>query len=271
MIYNLQLVYEKLLHYYDESSIETRTIYESLFNSYIIYHPTEDEALNYNICESILDVIKQDIIDNGNGYVIDILPVNDKIEVNIINQQNVYENLMNVPVDQVEDLGKMIFSEIWKILIKNRWLVHQDYLTNFYSKVDKYITYERICCKSSISLKYVSCSKKMTHIEDKIIEAANLFLSLQLMDYMENPNPNSHHCTAIYLERKSTHPIITGTVRDYLGYHKRIVINLKNIKNRNKVKCIVKELEKNYGIIYNKAEDCYKRCITKEYGELKWN
>ena len=210
-------------------------------------------------------------MDNGNGYVIDILPVNDKIEVNIVNQQNVYENLMAVPVDQVKDLGKMILSEIRKILIKNRWLVHQDYLTDFYSKVDKYITYERTCCKSSISLKYVSCSKKMTPIEDKIIEAANLFLSLQLMDYMENQNLNSHNCTSIYLERKSTHPIITGTVRDYLGYHQRIVINLKNIKNRNKVKCIVNELEKNYGIIYNKAEDCYKRCITKKGGELKWN
>lgn len=263
MIYNLQLVYENCIHYYTEQSIETRTIYENLFSSYIIYHPTEDKELNNNICASILDAIKQDIRDNANGYVIDIQVVKDEFEVNIINQQNVYENLMNVPVSKVKDLGIMIFSEIRKIQIKNRWLVHQDFLTNFYSKVDKYITYERTCCKSSISLKYVSCSKKMTHIEDKIIEAVNLFLSLQLMDYMENPNPNSHHCTVIYLERKSTHPIITGTIRDYLGYSQPIVINLKNIKNRNKVKYIVKELEKNYGIIYNKAEDCYKRCITR--------
>lgn len=110
MIYNLQLVYENLLHYYAEQSIETHTIYESLFNSYIVYHPTDDKELNNNICESILDVIKQDILDNGNGYVVDIQSVNDKIEVNIVNQQNVYENLMNVPVDQVKDLGKMIFS-----------------------------------------------------------------------------------------------------------------------------------------------------------------
>lgn len=89
--------------------------------------------------------------------------------------------------------------------------------------------------------------------------------------YPISNTPNNHHCTAIYLERKSTHPIITGIVRDYLGYHQRIVINLKNIKNRNKVKYIVKELEKNYGIIYNKAEDCYKRYITKKGSKLKWN
>lgn len=36
MIYNLQLVHESTMHYYAESSIETRTIYESAFNSYII-------------------------------------------------------------------------------------------------------------------------------------------------------------------------------------------------------------------------------------------
>ena len=259
MIYNLQLVYENLLHYYDESSIETVTIYESTFNSYAIYHPTDNEELNKNVYSSILGVWGSTITNNGNGYIVDIQMVNDEFEVNIINQQNVYENLMKLPVDQVKDLGIMIFSKMYKIQIKKRWLVHQDYLTDFYSKVDKYITYERTCCKSSISLKYVSCSKKLTPIEDKIIEAANLFLSLQLMDYMENPNPNSHHCAAIYLERKSTHPIITGTIRDYLGYHQRIVINLKNIKNRNKVKYIVKELEKAYSIVYNQTEDFLKQ------------
>lgn len=259
MYYNLQLVYENCLHYYRESAIETRTIYESAFNSYVIYHPAKDKELNMSIVSSILEVCKSDMRDSINGYVIDICLVKDKLEVNMINQKNVFEKLVKIPVDQVKDLGETIFEEIRNVQYKNKWLVHQDFLTDFYSKVGKYITYEGTCCNSSLSLKYVGCSKKTTAIEAKIIEAAQLFLSVQATSYMSKHGQDNCHCVSIELERKSTHPIITGKIHDYLGNYKYITINLKNIKNKNKVKCILKELEKDYELIYNQAEKFLKR------------
>jgi len=92
----------------------------------------------------------------------------------------------------------------------------------------------------------------MTSIEKKIIESFNIFMALHLLDN------SGRHCTSIELERKSTHPIITGIIHDDLGYFQHITINLKNIKNRNKGKHILKMLEKNYDFVYYQAEDYYK-------------
>lgn len=210
MIYNLQLIYEQRKYCYTEAFIETETIYESPFNSYIMCHPTGDKELDENIRSSISEVLTLDRRDDINGYVFDILLLNDKISVEIINQQNTCEPLIKLPVDQV----------------KNKWLAHQDFMTNFYTAVDTYITYENTSNKSSMSLKYVSSSKKMTSIEKTIIKAFNMFMSLHLLD------DNSKHCTSIELERKSSHPIIISIIHDNIGYYKRMTINLKNIKTK---------------------------------------
>lgn len=264
MYYNLHVIYEQRKYCYTESFVETHTIYESTFNSYIMYHPTEDKKLNEDILSSILEVVKKDEKDNINGYVIDILRVNgNKISVEIINQQNYCETLITLPVDQVKVLGKMIFNKMRKIQIKNRWLAHQDYLTNFHSIVGDHITNEWTCGRSSISLRYGSYSKKMTPIEKKIIEATNIFMAMHIMDDMSVTSPKNEHCISIELERKSTHPIIIGKIHDNLGYCKRITINLRNVKNKNKVVHICKELEKNYDFVYCQAENYYKWC-TKE-------
>lgn len=252
MIYNLQLIYENRKYYHTESFIETNTLYESPFNSYIMYCPTGDKILDEKARLSISDVLTPDRRDDVNGYVIDILLVNDSFVVDIINQQNICETLIRLPVDQVKCLGKMIFNKMRKIQVKNKWLSHQDFMNNFYSAVDKCVTYENTSAKSSISLKYVSNSKKMTSIEKKIIESFNMFMALHLLDN------SGQHCTAIELERKSAHPIITGKIHDNLGYYQRVTINLKNIKNRNKGKHILKILEKNYDFVYYQAEDYYK-------------
>lgn len=252
MIYNLQLIYENRKYYHTESFIKTETVYESPFNSYITYHPTGDKVLDEKARLSISDVLTPDRRDDVNGYVIDILLVNDGFVVDIINQQNICETLIRLPIDQVKSLGKMIFNKMRKIQVKNKWLAHQDFMNDFYSAVDKCITYENTSAKSSISLKYVSNSKNMTSIEKKIIETFNIFMALHLLDN------SRQHCTSIELERKSTHPIIIGKIHDNLGYYQHITINLKNIKNRNKGKHILKILEKNYDFVYYQAEDYYK-------------
>lgn len=253
MIYNLQLIYENRKYYYTEAFIETDTLYESPFNSYIMCHPTGDKVLDENIRLSISEVLTPDRRDDINGYVFDILLLNDKISVEMINQQNTYESLIKLPVEQVKVLGKMIFNKMRKIQVKNKWLAHQDFMTNFYTAVDNYITYENTSNKSSMSLKYVSYSKKMTSIEKTTIKAFNMFMSLHLLD------DNSKHCTSIELERTSSHPIITGIIHDNLGYYKRVTINLKNIKTKGKLTCILNELEKNYQFVYKQTEDYYKK------------
>lgn len=252
MYYNLQLIYEQRKYHHTESFVETHTIYESPFNSYIMYHPTKDKKLNEDILSSILEVLTPDRRDDINGYVFDILLVNDKISVEMINQQNTCESLIKLSVDQVKVLGKIIFNIMRKIQVKNKWLAHQDFMNNFYTAVDNYITYEDTSNKSSMSLRYVSSSKKMTSIEKTIIKAFNIFMSLHLLDY------NGKHCTSIELERKSSHPIITGIIHDNIGYYKRVIINLKNIKTKGKLTCILNELEKNYQFVYAQTEEYYK-------------
>lgn len=254
MICDLQLIYKERKYCYTESFMETDTIYESPFNSYIMFHPTENKELNEVIKSSVLDVLSdRNRRDDVNGYVIDILLVNDKISVDIINRQNICESLIKFPVEHVKDLGKMIFNKMRKIQVKNKWLGHQAYMNHFYNSAEDYISYENTTAKSSISLKYVSSSKNMTSIEKKIIEAFNMFMSLHLMDDCHK------HCTAIELERVPRHPIITGIIHDNLGYYKRIMINLKNMKETNKVSHIINELEKNYQFIYEQAEVYYKK------------
>lgn len=253
MIYNLQLIYEQRKYCYTEAFIETETIYESPFNSYIMCHPTGDKELDENIRSSISEVLTPDRRDDINGYVLDILLLNDKISVEMINQQNTCEPLIKLSVDQVKVLGKMIFNKMRKIQVKNKWLAHQDFMTNFYNAVDNYITYENTSNKSSMSLRYVSSSKKMTSIERVTIKAFNMFMSLHLLD------DNSKHCTSIELERKSSHPIITGIIHDNIGYYKRVTINLKNIKTKGKLTCILNELEKNYQFVYKQTEDYYEK------------
>lgn len=54
------------------------------------------------------------------------------------------------------------------------------------------------------------------------------------------------------------HPIITGIIHDNIGYYKRVIINLKNIKTKGKLTCILNELEKNYQFIYAQTEEYYK-------------
>lgn len=253
MIYNLQLIYEQRKYCYTEAFIETDTLYESPFNSYIMCHPTGDKELDESIRSSISEVLTLDRRDDINGYVFDILLLNDKISVEMINQQNTCEPLIKLPVDQVKVLGKMIFNKMRKIQVKNKWLAHQDFMNNFYTAVDTYITYENTSNKSSMSLRYVSSSKKMTSIEKTIIKAFNMFMSLHLLD------DNSKHCTSIELERKSSHPIIIGIIHDNIGYYKRVTINLKNIKNKGKLTCILNELEKNYQFVYKQTEDYYEK------------
>lgn len=253
MHYNLQLIYENMKYYYTEAFIETDTLYESPFNSYIMCHPTGDKVLDENIRSSISEVLTPDRRDDINGYVFDILLLNDKLSVEMINQQNTCEPLIKLPVDQVKVLGKMIFNKMRKIQVKNKWLVHQDFVNNFYTAVDNHITYENTSNKSSMSLRYVSSSKKMTSIEKTIIKAFNMFMSLHLLD------DNSKHCTSIELERKSSHPIITGIIHDNIGYYKRVTINLKNIKTKGKLTCILNELEKNYQFVYAQTEEYYKK------------
>ena len=126
MIYNLQLIYENRKYYHTESFIETNTLYESPFNSYIMYCPTEDKILDEKVRLSISDVLTPDRRDDVNGYVIDILLVNDSFVVDIINQQNICETLIRLPIDQVKGLGKMIFNKMRKIQVKNKWLAHLD-------------------------------------------------------------------------------------------------------------------------------------------------
>lgn len=254
MIYNLQLIYENRKYYCTEAFIETDTLYESPFNSYIMCHLTGDKELDKSIKSSILDVLSEyGRRDDINGYVFDILLLNDKISVEMINQKNTCESLIKLPVDQVKVLGKMIFNKMRKIQVKNKWLAHRDFMNNFYTAVDTYITYENTSNKSSMSLKYVSSSKKMTSIEKTIIKAFNMFMSLHLLD------DNSKHCTSIELERKSSHPIITGIIHDNIGYYKRVTINLKNIKTKGKLTCILNELEKNYQFVYAQTEDYYEK------------
>jgi len=253
MIYNLQLIYEQRKYCYTEAFIETETIYESPFNSYIMCHPTGDKELDESIRSSISEVLTPDRRDDINGYVFDILLLNDKISVEMINQQNTCEPLIKLPVKQVKVLGKMIFNKMRKIQVKNKWLAHQDFMNNFYTAVDTYITYENTSNKSSMSLKYVSSSKKMTSIEKTIIKAFNMFMSLHLLD------DNSKHCTSIELERKSSHPIIIGIIHDNIGYYKRVTINLKNIKTKGKLTCILNELEKNYQFVYKQTEEYYEK------------
>lgn len=258
MYYNLQLIYEERKYHHTESFVETHTIYESPFNSYIMYHPTEDKKLDEDVVSSILEVLTPDRRDNINGYVIDIMLVNDKLSVDIINQQNICESLIKLPVNQVKVLGKMIFNKMRKIQVKNRWLAHQDYLSKFYSVFDDCITYADTVGRSSISVRYASSSKKMTPIEKKIIEAIRLFMSIHGSDDISAPLPKAEHCVLIELERESSHPIIIGKIHDYLGYCQYISINLKNIKNRNKVKHIVDRLGKIYDFMYYQSEDYYR-------------
>lgn len=269
MHYNLQLIYEERKYHYTESFVETHTIYESPFNSYIMYHPTEDKKLNEDICSSIAEVLTPDRRNNINGYVIDITLVNNKLSVDIIDQRNICESLIKLPVDQVKVLAKMIFNKMRKIQIKNRWLAHQDYLSRFYDIVGDRITYEDTLGRSSISVRYVSSSKKMTTIEKKIIEAIRLFMSIHMSDDVSAPLPKGEHCILIELERKSTHPIITGKIYDNLGYFQHVTINLKNIKNRNKVRYILNKLGKAYDFVYYQAEDYYGWGNTTSKGEWK--
>ena len=260
MYYNMQLIYENIKYYHTESFVETDTIYESPFNSYIMCHPTGDKELDESMRSSISEVLTPDRRDDINGYVMDIKLVNNKISVDIINQQNLCESLIKLPVEQVKVLGKMIFNKMQKIQIKNKWLAHQDFMNNFYASVDKGIHYEETTAKSSISLKYISYSKKRTNIEKKIIEAFNMFMALHLT------GDGGRHCTSIELQRKSTHPIITGIIHDNLGYYKRIVINLKNVR-KSKVTYILDNLNKNYDFVYEQAEEYYKQEKGKNNGE----
>jgi len=124
-----------------------------------MYNPTGDKVLDEKVRVSISEVLTPDRRDDVNGYVIDILLVNNSFVVDMINQQNICETLIRFPVDQVKGLGKMIFNKMRKIQVKNKWLAHQDFMNDFYSAVDKCVTYENTSAKSSIALKYISNSK----------------------------------------------------------------------------------------------------------------